>query len=72
MSTEFKDGILGSVRIRSNQSLLDGLVGKGRLISADHLIELTLSEEAPQADLEIGDHILIPLDSVTFIHRVDK
>ena len=70
MSASLKENNIGIVRIRSNQSLLDGLVGNARLISADHLIDLTLTEEAAQADLEIGDNILIPIASITFIHRI--
>ena len=72
MAASLKDSNVGLVRIRSNQSLLDGLVGKAQLITADHLIDLTLTEESPQADLEIGDMILIPLASITFIYKIGK
>jgi hypothetical protein len=58
-------------RIRSSQSFLDGLVGAAVLHSEQRIIALTLSEEAPQADLEIGDVIYIPVTNITFLQDLE-
>ena len=57
----------GHVLIRSNLSFLDGLTGKATPVNSDSLVQLILSSDAPQADLEKGDEILIPFNAITLI-----
>jgi hypothetical protein len=61
---------LESVVIRSSHALLDGLSGKAEMLCDNKLIRLILSEDSPQADLEADDEVLIPIEAVTFIHKV--
>jgi len=62
----------GHVLIRSNQSFLDGLTGKAHSTDCDSLVQLILSADASQADLEKGDKILIPYNAITLIKMLSK
>ena len=62
---------LGLIRIRSAHALLDGLSGKAEMFCDEKLIRLVLNHDAPQADLENGDELLIPIEAVTFLHKIE-
>lgn len=63
---------IGLVKMRSNQSLLDGLTGKTNFVCDNNMIEMELTEDAPQADLDKGDHIFVPLVSITFLQKLKR
>ena len=62
----------GRIKIRSSQSLLDGLIGTAAIDPKTQLLIMQLTEDAPQADLEVADQIRIPLISITFIQDLDN